>query len=504
MNSILDPSLPATTEANIKSILEWLALAHGHHGSEYIDQLLRQLLLLRETPAPNSQRAKLLDLLYTQAERIVTAELPLLHEVSLPISRRLRLRVRLILELLETLTQDYFNTLSELFDPLSSAPARLPQTSLRRAMHCISWQIKVNHLVAAPSCLGLWQQLHAAYGTARRLGIAQKADMPGGQSIERIYMSILLAAIAQPASFHSAELEFITQYIEQSKQLPTLSDHPPEDSNGVFWIDLDKDIPAHALVRRSPGADTQALYFSCRAIAQTTLSQRNELNRGRSATELSLPEFAESHAGRGTLLRLGNLWGEPAKRRFPRRRQSYRANLCSGLEQLWQLSKSPSAEVEHSEWMVTNESPDGYALMHITGDTDQLKVGDIVALQSQDGAQENNQIWRICIIRWAISENPEHIELGLQLLASSATAAEIFIPDTPNPGRIAALMLPETPPLRPHPSLVVPTDTLTENSGNIIVLIENKNLEIRQVRTSNIDEQTSSIEVFSVFPDESS
>ena len=32
-------------EANIKAILEWLALAHGRSGSDDADPLLRQLLL---------------------------------------------------------------------------------------------------------------------------------------------------------------------------------------------------------------------------------------------------------------------------------------------------------------------------------------------------------------------------------------------------------------------------------------------------------------------------
>ena len=280
MNSILEKSTPATAEANIKSILEWLALAHGHHGAEYIDQLLRQLLLLRETPAPNAQRAKVLDLLYAQAERIVCAELPPLHDAPLPISRKLRRRVRLILELLEMLTQDYFNTLSELFDPLTTTPSRSPLTSLRRVMHCIAWQIKVNYLVAAPSCLGLWQQLHAAYGTARRLGLNHKTEGADGLSIERIYMAILLAAIAQPASFSSREQEFITRYVERRPALPELCESPPDDCDSVFWIDLDKDIPAHALIRRSPGADTQVLYFSCQEIARKTLDLRSELIKG--------------------------------------------------------------------------------------------------------------------------------------------------------------------------------------------------------------------------------
>ena len=66
--------MPTSPEANIKSILEWLALAHGRTGAEDADQLHHQLLLLRETPAPNTQRLKILDLLFSQAERIAKAE----------------------------------------------------------------------------------------------------------------------------------------------------------------------------------------------------------------------------------------------------------------------------------------------------------------------------------------------------------------------------------------------------------------------------------------------
>ena len=119
---------PTNPEANVKGILEWLALAHGRTGSEDADQLHHQLLLLREAPIPNAQRLKLLDLLYGQAERIAGAEMPQLKDVSLPISRKLRQRVRLLLDLLEILTQDYFNTLADLFDPQGTGTLRFPNT----------------------------------------------------------------------------------------------------------------------------------------------------------------------------------------------------------------------------------------------------------------------------------------------------------------------------------------------------------------------------------------
>lgn len=501
MSILPEISSPPATEASIKNLLEWLALAHGRVGAEDADQLYRQLLLLREAPVPSAQRIKLLDLLYGHAERIVNAELPRLHQVSLPVSRKLRQRVKLMLELLAILTQDYFNTLAVLFDPDGANTLRAPHISLRRAMHAIAWQIRIYHLVAAPTGIGLWQQLHAALRNARRLGLDNVSGPRGEAGIQRIYTNILLAAIAQPASFSSAELEFINDYIEFNPLSLELLDTPPPGSKAIFWIDLGKDFPAHALIRRAPTADSQILYFSPDAMAQGAIQHRTELAKGIPASALGLPPFADTHAGQGVLQRLAALWGHPVKRKFPRRRQSYRANLCLGLDKLWQLVKTPDANVITSEWMVTNESPDGYALMHMSGNTEDLRIGDIVALQSLGERTETPADWHVCIIRWAISENPEHVELGLQLLAPKAIAAEITQPFDLASGNIAALILPQTPPLRLAESLVVPIGTLKENTGRIVVMVEKGNLEIREVRATSLDEQTSIIEVFSVLPD---
>lgn len=501
MNTAPENLIASSPETTIKNLLEWLALAQGHIGGEDADQLYRQLRLLRQAPVPTAQRIKFLDLLYGHAERVTNAELRKLREISLPASRKVRQRMKLVLDLLATLTQDYFNTLAELFDPEGKNTLSAPHTSLRRAMNAIAWQIKINHLLASPPGIGLWQQLHAAFRTARRLGQEHIPGPRDGPSIQRIYTNILLAAIAQPASFSSAELEFISNYIEHTPLAVDLSPSPPPESTGLFWIDPDKDFPAHALIRRTPGADVDVLYFSCDTIAQAATRQRTELTKGTPASALGLPAFADTHAGKGVLQRLNLLWGHPSKRKFPRRRQSYRANLCAGLGKLWQLIKTPAAKVEMSEWMVTNESPDGYALMHISGQTDDLRVGDIVALQPARDHVEALAAWHVCIIRWAISENPEHVELGLELLAPRAIAAEIAHPYELASGSIAALILPETPPLRMTESLVVPTGVLKENSRRIIVLVEKENLEIREVRATSLDEQTSSIEIFSVLPD---
>lgn len=498
MSTTPDPLSPQSIEANIKSILDWLALAHGRQEASEPDQLYRQLLLLRETPIPTGQNIKLLDLLYRQAERIIEAERPTLRDASLPISRRARQRVRLILKLLETLTQDYFNTLSELFDPQRTTHPRAPQTTLHRIMRCITWQIHINHLIASPPGVGLWQQAHAAFGTSRRLGVADAIGPRGEISIQQVYTNALLATVAQPASFSAEELELISSHIERSGISPSLTTNPPADSSSIFWIDLDKDFPAHALARRIPSADTQVLYFSCDAIARKIREDLTLLNQGIAATSIGLPTQADSRAGKSVLRRLENLWGHPGKRKFSRRRQSYRTHLCAGFNNLWRLLKTPGTDAEFSEWMVINESPDGYALMHMSGHTHRLRVGDIAAIRPTGERAEKNPVWHICIVRWALSENPEHIELGLQLLASHATAAQIVQPGARETQNISALILPEAPPLRRRQALIVQTGAIKDDKCKIVVLIEKGNLEIREMQATSLDEQTSRIEVFSV------
>lgn len=488
---------------NVKPILEWLALAHGQNGPEEASGLRQQLLLLRDTPVPGWQRLKLLDLLYAHAGKVILAQLPKLRDITLPISRRTRQKVRITQELLATMAQDYLNTLAELFDPEANGKASSPFGAVQRTMQCLAWHLLISHLVAAPAGTGIWQQFHATYRTFRRLGDSLEALPDSGQRIEQTYLSSLLLAIAQPASFTSRELEFISQYIAASNARMQLVDAAPAGEDGVFWIDPERDAPAHALARRAPPPEKSLYYFACDAIAQRASDHMAALEGGLPAAQLGLPEFADAAAGHGVLRRLIGLWGHPAKRRFPRRRQSYRAELCAGLEQLWHLLQGSEEKPATSEWMVINESPDGYAMMHVAGETDALGAGDIVALHPRHDEADGGAEWQICIVRWALSDNPEHIEVGLQVLAPRAIPAVLALPHAPhNGGKTSALLLPQLPPLRHQQALVVPTGRIDDLAQKMVVLVDQDNVAVLELRATQLDEQTSSVEVFNVEPDE--
>lgn len=491
-------------EESIKSILEWLASAHDRTGREEANGLRHRLLTLRATPLPPDQRLKLLDFLYGYASRVTAALFPELHEVTLPIPRRTRQMVRIVQDVLEVLAQDYLESLGDPAGADSVSHPRPPADTLRPAMQALAWHLNISYLAAAPTGIGIWQQLHSAFRISRRLGIDASAPPEGEGRIDRIYLASLLFSVVQPSSFTSAELEFIGHYIDQNLQTVELSAEAPVGQGGIFWIDQDRDAPPYALTRRTPPPETAVLYFACDRLARGAADHLAALEGGRSAAELDLPPFAGTHAGRGVLKRLHNFWGRPARRKFPRRRQSYRADLCTGLDQLWQLLNAPDQSPPAlSEWMITNESPDGYAMMHVSGATERLQAGDIVALRSRRATGSADAPWQICMVRWAISENPEHIELGLQVISGRGIPAILAFPrkseDAPG---TPALLLPQAPPLRPSQALVLPTGTVDDRSEKLILVVDQGKVSVLELRATRLEERTSSIEAFTVEADE--
>lgn len=500
----MKPTPPHSPPAanTIQSILEWLAEANQSIRPESTDELHRKIRQLRAAPIPSPQRVKLLDLFFTLTERLICAELPDLLQTTMPIPRRLQLQARGLQALLQTLSQDYLNTLSELFDPQLRQPHRPPNEALRRSLQCVVWNIQISQLVAAPTPAGLWLELHNTFNTIRQLGLNATLSADENNELHRLYLRAILIAIAQPASFNAHELDFINNCLDSIGHNIAFSEAPPADSKGAFWIDPNTDFPAHALARRRPPPDTTVCFFSCKSLAEEISKRLKAVEKGSSSAHAGLPAMADEPTGQAVLHRLITRWGNPGKRRFNRRRQSYRAKLTVGLNHLWQLFRTPESPPLFSEWMVINESPDGYAIMHMSGEADSLEVGDIVAIQPSKESSQGETAWHLCLVRWAISENPEHIELGLQLLAPSAMAAMIAQPlDSPS-GTNKALLIPAFPPLRNTAALIIENGQLNSQSGKIIALLEKENLEIREFRPAGIDEQTNRIEVFSVEPDE--
>ena len=486
---------PLSTEANLEAIFQWLATPLPAQASEDLLPLHAHLAALRASQAAPQQRAETLDRLYTRSSAIVAQLIAALKDVALPIPRKTRDTVRRMQGLLETLRDDLHSG--------SRQPGAARDLALWRNLKSLAQHLLISDLVAAPAGVGIWGQLHYAYTTARQMQLTDYTPDGESGSLQQVYQSALLLGCAQPDSFTSREIGFIAHYLQLFAHYVEPPSEQAADGASVFWIDLQRDSPAFPCVRKPAPPGSSIRYFSCAALARLLEQQLSSLNAGETPQQNNLPDFADTPAGRGVLTRLTGYWGNPGKRRFPHRRRSERAEVCSGLNRLWLLfQKDQRAKPDVSTWMITNQSPDGYAVMHVGGKTGKLAVGYITAIRA-----ESEACWQICMVRWALSENPEHLELGLQILASDATPAILTraAEDAVSAGaeRLPVLLLPEIPMLGSSEMLVAASGALNKQGEKLVLLVDQANLKVREVRITGIEEQTSTVEIFAIHSDKS-
>lgn len=488
--------------AGMRSIFEWLATPPAARPTDDLVPLRRHLVALRETATTAAQRDGALGLLYMRSMAVIERIMPPLIEVELPVPRKTRQLVRGALELLQLLATQLLAGARDVDEHLIRGLRQPPELLLWRCLNALSRHLLISNLVTAPAGVGIWQLLHETYAVARHAGLADKTPAGERFSLQHVYYSSVLIGCAQPTSFTPREIDFIAAYLErfaeQVESRPEAAHGADPEHNGLFWIDPQRDAPAFAWARKPPPPETPVLIFSCDRLAALLHEQLAALDAGRTPHDIGLPPLAGCAAGHGVLRRLAGYWGNPLKRRFQRRRQNYRAVLCSGLDRLWQLLQDGhAASADISSWMITNESPDGYALMHVSGRTGKLAVGDVAAIRTETGTD-----WQICLVRWALSENPEHFELGLQILAPRAEPALLVLPsDHPTGSQYPVLILPKLPPLRETQTLVAPSDLITERSPKLVLVLERENIEVREVRTTRLEEQTASIEAYAIQSD---
>ena len=490
---------------SLHSLINFTAVAKAYDDADPFTALRHQLANVPLSAATPEQREHLRELIYAQSIEAIDVLRTSLTNAALiiPIAKTTRRQVRSAQQLLRMLCEDGLKHIDDAV-PSATRWREAAGKTLWRCVHALAQHLLIGSLVAAPATVGIWRQMHQLFATARRFGVSDYAPEATQETIKNVYFSAILLACIQPASFTSTEIAFIAAYLGRFSDDAELLDPVATGEDGssagttTFWIDPTRDSSAFACARKAAPPQTAVDYFRCSRLAARLARQLGALERGTSAAVLDLPALADTPAGQGVLRRLRTLWGEPSKRRFPRRRQNYRAQLCSGLRRPWRLLQAGS-EIpgDASHWMITNESPDGYALMHVAGKTTGLSVGDLTAIRSESGTT-----WQVCIVRWALSENQEHLELGLQILATHAQPARLALKlEDHGETLLPALILPTIGALRPAEQLVIPASALGKLPDKLVLVVEKGNVELREVKCLRLAENNSKIAILAIEPD---
>jgi hypothetical protein len=374
---------------------------------------------------------------------------------TLPLSIASRNAAALAEDLLTELAYSYKLLLVEqsrrLFGFASSGRALLPVV---RAMQMLADRLRLGYRMYATNPKSVWLELHELYQFALRRGLTSRALEEGGQTPLTVYRSALLIAFAEPLKLMQGDLDRVIAWLERFGHLAALGPAGQQKTGqGLFLIKSQRDVPGYALSKRHhPVPQGHDLVLTTLPLAEALLDQLARLSAGESPESVGVPEQASDPVFRDLMGRLVKHWGAVPNRRFTRLRTHARVEICVGIRGIWEFinSRGTTRSVV-GEWMVTNESPRGFALMHVKGPMDSIRVGEVLGLRTRD-----SQTCHICVVRWVLSDNPEHLELGLEELAPTARAVSIRKTRDATHQAERVLLLPEVPSLNQAPAILAP------------------------------------------------
>lgn len=345
---------------------------------------------------------------------------------------------------------------------------------------------------------GLWQRAHALWLAAGGL-----ADGDGVAALGLQYRRLFALAVSQPEGLTARELSWLFDYLERHGASAQLGIEPIAPEDLAHWVDPAGDAPPVAMARKSPDMTQGLLYFCTLPLVRTLAVQIEQLEKGLLAAEAAslrraddvvvaaeagLPEGLEPAEVLALLGRLRDRWATPPVREQARRMHQYTVQVCTGLRAIWALGRG-EADGRVAEWLVFNESPGGYAIMCVGGVEGELSAGMVLALR-----RDPTLPWSICVVRWIRNDDPERVELGLQVLAQGFTSVLVGFRGNGGRSTSPSLMLPASPAIRRNPAILAAAGAYV--SRRFVLVHEGEHLYVAQGRVLGLDMQTASVELF--------
>lgn len=482
----------------LENALAWLAAAPAEDPLRDLVPLRTHLAAVDAMGVAPLQLLKILELFQPRVNAVSLVLRPLLLDATLPIARRLRTIAQGLIDVHGGIAAAFARVLREADAVRLASLHRSPAMLCGHALGNLAQQGEIALLIAAPAPPELWRRAQALFHQMLD-ALPPGSTLPAGvPTVERHLKSMLALAAAQPESFTPREIDFLTGYLHEFAPQVEVLLLPPAERETWFWINEGSDQPPAAVTRRAPPAGGRTIYFSCHELGRTVLEQLEHLGAGESPETLGLPPSTGEFGQRQVLRQAALRWISPPRRHLSRRGSSNRIQVCTDLRSLWRYQRGETGSaanavgISATDWMMLNESPGGLAVMHVSGETGGLVAGSALAVQP-----EADQPWGLCVVRWARSDNPEHIELGLELLAFAGEAVRLVRRNgaAPTDSGIEAFRLPPLPALHRNETLLLTRGGCPP--GKFTLVSENRErIQLTECAAGNLVIQTASVELF--------
>lgn len=477
----------------LQDALAWLGAPPENDPLRDLSPLRRHLDGLAKLTVPPLQYLKILELFQTRTNLTGSVVKPLLLDATLPLPARLRTVAQGLMDIHGLLAAAYRKVVLQADAERLRRVHRTPIGLCAAGLSNLAQQYEVAQLICTSSPPDLWRTAYELFNRIRRAMPVDAAEAPEASNAERALKVMLALSVAQPENFSPREVAFLTEYLRIQAATVDIDDHAA--SNG-FWLDPTRDEAPFAAVRRPSPEGEHVLRFSCAKLGASVRAHVARLAAGENPETVGLPGLASSQDYRDVLTRAERYWSAPPKRQNHRRRNGYRVQVCSQLGTLWQalhaeVPGTTELDLAASDWMILNEGPGGCAIMHVAGELSGIVAGSALGLRAAPA-----QPWNICIVRWARSENPEHIELGLEIVAPRAEAVRIVRrTDGGEASPVPALLLPPLPGLKRGESLLTTRGQFAPGTFALMDATDT-HLHVAECRAEQLAMHTACVEVF--------
>lgn len=341
---------------------------------------------------------------------------------------------------------------------------RLLVALLHRCLQCTTRILVSSYLSYAPVPARTWHDAHEiyVYSMKRGLQLTPIAGESADTTPERLYMQMLLLALANPYGFLPGQLTQVIQYIAEYGHWAKLTDAAPVHrlAKAVAIVPLGHDFPPFS-ANKGGNVDGGKLFLLTFDLAFQIQEQLRTLEGARAGLDGSTdPDPKALYIL--LLRRLLRQWAIPPARQFNRLPSRARVVMCAGLPAVWQYSKGVHAGVAKApaglppmtSCQVINHTPAGYALRQTDTVQSVLRIGELIALRI-----EGRTNLQVAMVRWFRNTlRGSGLELGCELLSEKPEAAAARLEGAPDSAPfVYAVILPENTQDSTPAMLIVPS-----------------------------------------------
>jgi hypothetical protein len=318
-----------------------------------------------------------------------------------------------------------------------------PLIDLLLSLNYLSHVLIFCYLEYSPNPKDVWKEINFIFHFTESLSLENSAlNLPesrirnGSTSISQAYKRILMASLADPHHLpYGAIWEIFEQLTSWSGLVKIGKFENPEDPSCRFVIDLDGDESPLPLVKFDVDKAEKSHRLMDASDLISEINKQSEIieTGGRTDTSVILSPFYS----KTILNHLLNVWELPAMREAPRQKGYGSLKIVCGIKPAYYYingqkefytqgamethphNKDIKIEYQLDEWTLSDESIKGFAVINNDKPLYNIKVGNLIAINSQG----NN--WSIGVIRWMIINERQENKIGIEILSREIETAAI-------------------------------------------------------------------------------